>query len=78
MRYDWRCEFPKYLFPLNYCFSLLQDFNDDIVGGMAIGMKGVLVKTGKYLPSICLEPAPTKVVENFSKFVELFENGLIS
>lgn len=44
---------------------------------MAIGMKGVLVKTGKYLPNVILDPAPTKVVENFSKFVDLFENDLV-
>lgn len=44
---------------------------------MAIGMKGVLVKTGKYLPNVLLEPAPTKVVDNFSKFVDLFEKDLI-
>lgn len=55
---------------------MLQDFNDDIVGGMALGMKGVLVKTGKYLSSVNLDPPPTKVVDNFSKFVELFESDL--
>lgn len=40
-------------------------------------MKGVLVKTGKYLPNVVLEPAPTKVVDNFAKFVDLFEKDLI-
>lgn len=37
---------------------------------MAIGMKGILVKTGKYLPNVTIPPDPTAIVVNFSAAVD--------
>lgn len=37
---------------------------------MNIGMGGILVKTGKYLPHIVVEPPPTVITENFDKAVD--------
>lgn len=37
---------------------------------MRIGMQGILVKTGKYLPHITISPPPTVVLENFSEAVD--------
>ena len=51
-------------------FFYLQDIHDDIAGAMAIGMKAILVKTGKYLPSVSIDPPPTVVLENFAEAVE--------
>lgn len=56
---------------------LFQDINDDIEGSMRIGMKGVLVKTGKYLPTVSIDPAPTVVLENFSEAVDWIASQLI-
>ncbi|KAJ3302336.1 Suppressor of Sensor Kinase (SLN1), partial [Blyttiomyces sp. JEL0837] len=49
------------------------DVRDDVGGAMALGMKGVLVKTGKYRP---LDESkhgvtPTRVVSDFSEAVDL-------
>jgi HAD superfamily hydrolase (TIGR01458 family) len=49
------------------------DWKDDIEGAMAVGMKGILVKTGKYQPKDelkTLEP-PTAVCDNLSQAVSL-------
>lgn len=51
-----------------YFLMLLQDPNDDIVGAMQLGLKGIQVKTGKYLPNV-VTPPPTALVENFSEAV---------
>ena len=32
--------------------SQMKDINDDIFGAMDVGMKGILVKTGKYIENI--------------------------
>jgi len=52
----------------NFCD--FQDANDDIVGAMSVGMQGILVKTGKYLPDVKPSPPPTALVENFSEAVD--------
>lgn len=33
-------------------------------------MKGILVKTGKYLHDVTIDPPPTVVLENFAEAVE--------
>lgn len=38
---------------------------------MCIGMKGILVKTGKYMPDVIIEPPPTYTVDNFSAAIDL-------
>lgn len=43
---------------------------------MKLGLKGILVKTGKYLPHIKAEPPPTALCENFNDAVEwIIENN---
>lgn len=37
---------------------------------MRIGMQGILVRTGKYLPDVTIDPPPTVVLENFAEAVE--------
>ncbi|KAH8410426.1 hypothetical protein KR215_005521 [Drosophila sulfurigaster] len=53
-------------------FFLLQDANDDVAGAMAVGLQGILVKTGKFLPDAlaALTTPPTAVVENFAEAVD--------
>lgn len=54
---------------------MLQDPLDDIKGAMEIGMKGILVKTGKYRSDITA-PQPIKIADNFSSAVEfLIDNN---
>lgn len=43
---------------------------------MNVGMKGILVKTGKYLPSVVVDPPPTATLENFSAAVDWIEEEL--
>ncbi|XP_020807851.1 haloacid dehalogenase-like hydrolase domain-containing protein 2 [Drosophila serrata] len=52
------------------CVMIGDDANDDIVGAMSVGMQGILVKTGKYLPDVNPSPPPTALVENFSEAVD--------
>lgn len=33
-------------------------------------MRGILVRTGKYLPNVSIDPPPTIVLENFSEAVD--------
>ncbi|XP_002067164.2 haloacid dehalogenase-like hydrolase domain-containing protein 2 [Drosophila willistoni] len=53
-----------------FCVMIGDDANDDIVGAMSLGMQGVLVKTGKYLPDVEVTPPPTALVDNFSNAVD--------
>lgn len=63
--------------PVKYIlFFHSQDIHDDIAGAMAIGMKAILVKTGKYLPSVSIDPPPTVVLENFAEAVEWISQQL--
>lgn len=54
-------------------FFRCQDANDDIAGALNIGMKGILVRTGKYLSGIesTMEPhQPNITLDNFSAAIE--------
>ncbi|XP_043249395.1 haloacid dehalogenase-like hydrolase domain-containing protein 2 [Colletes gigas] len=48
------------------------DVRDDIAGAQAVGIRGVLVKTGKYLKGDenTITPSPTKVCNSFVEAVE--------
>ncbi|XP_075145270.1 haloacid dehalogenase-like hydrolase domain-containing protein 2 [Haematobia irritans] len=57
------------------CVMIGDDTKDDIMGAMNVGLKGIQVKTGKYLPDVVAEPPPTVMVENFSEAVNwILEN----
>ena len=49
----------------------MQDVRDDVAGAQAIGMRGILVQTGKYRPGDenKIEPAPLTVA-TFSKAID--------
>jgi len=51
------------------------DLVSDVLGGQAVGMTGVLVRTGKFLPSDLDDPTgrPDQVIDDISRFPELFE-----
>lgn len=59
-----------FVFVFFFLFSNTQDAIDDVNGAMAIGMKGILVKTGKYLPTARLDCEPTAILDNFSAAVD--------
>jgi len=48
------------------------DVRDDVGGAMTIGMRGILVKTGKYLPNdeSKISPPPDLVTDNFGSAVD--------
>ncbi|CEM01796.1 unnamed protein product [Vitrella brassicaformis CCMP3155] len=52
------------------------DATDDVQGAVACGLRGILVKTGKYRAGdeAKLDPQPTAVVDNFAKAVEWIES----
>ncbi|KAH8412231.1 hypothetical protein KR009_000594 [Drosophila setifemur] len=52
------------------CVMIGDDANDDIVGAMSVGMQGILVKTGKYLPDVFPSPPPTALLDNFAEAVD--------
>ncbi|EDW02790.1 haloacid dehalogenase-like hydrolase domain-containing protein 2 [Drosophila grimshawi] len=54
------------------CVMIGDDANDDIAGAMKVGLQGVLVKTGKFLPDAlaAMSTPPTAVVTNFSEAVD--------
>ncbi|ALC39872.1 CG17294 [Drosophila busckii] len=54
------------------CVMIGDDANDDIAGAMNVGMHGVLVKTGKFLPAAlsAMTTPPTVVLDNFAEAVE--------
>lgn len=49
-----------------------QDLNDDACGAVDIGMKGVLVRTGKYIENIefSARVPPTRVLDSFAAVVD--------
>lgn len=64
---------------MNYSilFSLyVKDINDDILGAMNVGMKGILVKTGKYINNIEKKypNKPTKIADSFADAVDWLIN----
>jgi len=63
--------------PPEHCFMIGDDVLDDIQGSQALGMKGILVKTGKYRMGDATKtsPLPHQICENFEMAVEyLLEN----
>lgn len=51
---------------------LFKDVVDDVLGALNAGIKGILVKTGKYKTGdeTKIKPKPTAVVPNFPEAVE--------
>lgn len=49
------------------------DVRDDVLGAQSVGMKGVLVRTGKYQAGdeMSLQDGPWMVVDSFAEFVDL-------
>lgn len=58
---------------------LFQDVNDDIAGAQAIGMRGILVQTGKYREGdeTKIEPLPAFVCKDFPQAVDTILNTLV-
>ncbi|XP_055707625.1 haloacid dehalogenase-like hydrolase domain-containing protein 2 [Phlebotomus papatasi] len=63
-------------FPPEECVMIGDDAVDDIEGAMKLGMKGLLVKTGKYLPNTTSNPPPTATLDNFAAAVDWIEANL--
>jgi len=65
-------------FNADECCMIGDDANDDIAGALRIGMRGILVKTGKYIEGIenTIEPfKPTVTLNNFSEAVDFLEEN---
>ncbi|GAB0091705.1 haloacid dehalogenase-like hydrolase domain-containing protein 2 [Sergentomyia squamirostris] len=62
--------------PMEECVMIGDDAIDDIQGAMVLGMKGILVRTGKYLPDTICDPSPTATVDNFSAAIDWIETHL--
>jgi len=54
------------------------DVRDDIDGSQKAGLKGILVKTGKYRPGdeSKINPRPWMVADNLAHAVQIIENYL--
>lgn len=50
----------------------MKDINDDVFGAMNVGMKGILVKTGKYIENIETKHTkqPTHIADSFAAAVD--------
>lgn len=59
-------------FLLYLYFFFFQDVKDDVAGAQAIGIRGILVQTGKYRDGDenTITPLPTKVCSSFVQAVE--------
>lgn len=55
------------------CVMIGDDPLDDVQGAMNVGMKGILVKTGKYLPDVKIDHPPTALLDNFAEAVKFLE-----
>lgn len=57
---------------INFVSCAEKDINDDIFGAMNVGIKGILVKTGKYIENIETKypNKPTKIAASFSDAVD--------
>ena len=56
------------------------DVEDDVVGAMKTGYKGILVKTGKYTEGDEIKVAPnfpTVIAENFSQAVDIIVSSIL-
>jgi ribonucleotide monophosphatase NagD (HAD superfamily) len=51
------------------------DVDSDVIGGQAVGLGGVLVKTGKFLPRDLdrADPAPDHVIDSFVDLPDLVQ-----
>lgn len=58
------------------CVMIGDDANDDIAGALVNNIRGIQVKTGKYLPDVKSEIPPTVLVENFAEAVEWIKANL--
>ncbi|XP_031622085.1 haloacid dehalogenase-like hydrolase domain-containing protein 2 isoform X2 [Contarinia nasturtii] len=69
--YFFNCAIPMGLSP-HECCMIGDDINDDIFGAMNVGIKGILVKTGKYIANIedKYPNKPTKIVDSFADAVD--------
>ncbi|XP_059613619.1 haloacid dehalogenase-like hydrolase domain-containing protein 2 isoform X2 [Phlebotomus argentipes] len=76
-KYFFQSAIPENL-PPEECVMIGDDAVDDIQGAMSLGMRGLLVKTGKYLPDTKCEPKPTATLDNFSSAVNWIETSLKS
>ncbi|XP_055311141.1 haloacid dehalogenase-like hydrolase domain-containing protein 2 isoform X2 [Sitodiplosis mosellana] len=69
--YFFNCAIPEGISP-HECCMIGDDINDDIFGAQNVGMKGILVKTGKYIDNIEAKYSnkPTKIAESFADAVD--------
>lgn len=53
---------------------------DDVAGAQAVGIRGFLVKTGKYRPGDekTIEPAPTELCDSFPQAVDIILKNIAS
>ncbi|CAG5134371.1 unnamed protein product [Candidula unifasciata] len=60
------------------CIMVGDDVNDDIAGAQAAGMRGILVRTGKYRDGDenKISPPPFRVADNFSQAVDVIKELL--
>ncbi|KAJ3283643.1 Haloacid dehalogenase-like hydrolase domain-containing protein 2 [Rhizoclosmatium sp. JEL0117] len=61
------------------CVHIGDDVRDDVGGAMAVGMRGILVRTGKYRPGdeTTHGITPSSTVQDFSAAVDLILRGLV-
>lgn len=62
------------------CFMIGDDVRDDIDGAQKAGIKGILVKTGKYHAGdeSKIDPRPWKVADNLAHAVQMISDYLKS
>lgn len=85
MLYDWwrKYKLKEVLVRISDSFNIFiifQDINDDVFGGMNVGMKGILVKTGKYITGIETKYSqkPTNICNSFADAVNwLIEENFV-
>lgn len=74
-QYFFESAVPKGVTP-EECVMIGDDANDDIAGALKNNIRGIQVKTGKYLPDVKSELPPTALVENFAEAVEWIKANL--
>lgn len=68
-RYFFESAIPQGVKP-EECIMIGDDAYDDCKGAMAVGMRSILVKTGKFLPHVMPDPPPTIVADTFADAVK--------
>jgi hypothetical protein len=74
MHYDRRCEslWPNNLSHFNiFLLSKFQDVTDDICGAQEVGIKGILVRSGKVFDESAPDFPDCDVLDDFSQAVDL-------